>query len=91
MKMKLWNARRPLGPSRRDTEGHVTVWSTDSVENTEQIVWAYDRDTAKAVASEHWSCDSEAVVVRRTRLAWNEDLLTPPDKPGILKVKGRQP
>lgn len=70
--MKFWNARRPLGLARSGR------WTTDSVANTETSVWAETIAEAKVIAAGELDCPPEEVVVRRTRLGFNPDLLTPP-------------
>lgn len=88
--MKLWNARRPLGPSRRGQNGRVTVWSTDSAGNEENMFWAETREAAKEVASSYWDCNPADVVVRRTRLGIDETHYKPPIEAREFKLIDEQ-
>ena len=75
--LKLWNCRVP---HHVVTEGPPRRWSTDSSGNTETTVWACSKREAKTVASRYLPGNPHEVVVRRTRLVWNEDLCQAPDR-----------
>jgi len=74
--MRLYNARQSVGKCKSGR------WATDSIENTETLVWAKNRDNAAQIAADHWGIPEEpaAIVVRSGRLGINWRLYAAPNE-----------